>query len=715
MSNNYLRPRSNCPRTPVGLHRLCRFLAVVWLFTILPDPQPAQSAAAPRGDRPATMAIREATTGTLLLRTAQPGRFVPAPTLNTDVHITVTGIIARATVKQEFVNPSREPDNWMEGVYVFPLPETAAVDHLRMTIGERIIEGHIKERTEAKQIYEQAKQKGIRTSLVEQERPNIFTTSLANIGPGDHITVEIEYQETIRYDQNRFSLRFPTVVGPRYIPGVPDLVEHGQSNIAGHGWSFDTDRVPDASRITPPVRHPREGPVNPIHLTLDLVPGFAVGHIASDSHPILVIPGDDNRHHIALRAESVPSDRDFELSWEPADSTHPIAASYAERTAGAGYALLMLTPPAAALADNIAVPREVIYVIDTSGSMAGTSLAQAKAALHAALTHLRADDRFNIIEFNSVTHRLFDQAQPVTTRTMQQAVRYVDGLTARGGTEMLPALRLALDGVEHHDRLRQVVFLTDGQIGNEEELFQTIHQRLGDSRLFTVGIGSAPNSHFMRKAAETGHGSFTYIGRPQHVKEKMEALFQKLERPVLTHLQVVGLNPNSPAELFPFPLPDLYAGEPISIVLKAERLPHQLTITGMVGRTQWRSQLSLTDADARSGISVHWARQKIAALMDGRITGRDQESVRHAIVDVALAHHLVSNHTSLVAVDVTPGRSPERRLQSRALEINLPAGQQYEAIFGLPKTATGGPMHLLVGMGSLAIALVLWVLRRQLA
>jgi Ca-activated chloride channel family protein len=208
--------------------------------------------------------------------------------------------------------------------------------------------GSHQKRTEAKQIYEQAKQKGIRTSLVEQERPNIFTTALANIGPGDHITVEIEYQETIRYDQNRFSLRFPTVVGPRYIPGVPDWVEHEQSNTVGRGWSFDTDRVPDASRITPPVRHPREGPVNPIHLALDLVPGFAVGNIASSSHPILVIPGEDNRHHIALRKESVPSDRDFELSWEPADSTHPSAASYAERTAGAGYALLMFMPPAAA-------------------------------------------------------------------------------------------------------------------------------------------------------------------------------------------------------------------------------------------------------------------------------------------------------------------------------------------------------------------------------
>ena len=712
MSEKHPRSRFCVPAIPVGPHIFQRLLAVVCLF-ILPGFLPAQSPAAPGIDRTSTMAIREATTGTLLFRTAEPGRFVQAPTLSTDVHMTVTGIIARATVKQEFVNPSRDQGDWMEGVYVFPLPETAAVDHLRMRIGDRVIEGHIKERAEAKQIYEQAKQKGTRTSLVEQERPNIFTTSLANIGPGDHITVEIEYQETVRYDQHRFTLRFPTVVGPRYIPGVPDLVEDRQSNTGGHGWSFDTDRVPDASRITPPVRHPREGPVNPLRLTLDLMAGFAVGRIESASHPILTIKGEDDRHHITLREESVPADRDFELSWEPADRDRPIAASYAERTEDGGYALLMLVPPAAAFADNAAVPREVIYVIDTSGSMAGTSIIQAKAALQAALGRLRARDRFNIIQFNSVIHRLFDQAQPVTTRTMQQAVRYADRLTARGGTEMLPALRLALDGVEHHDRLRQVVFLTDGQIGNEEELFQTIQRRLGDSRLFTVGIGSAPNSHFMRKAAETGRGSFTYIGNAEEVTAKMMGLFHKLERPILTHLQVEGLNPSHAAQLFPSPLPDLYAGEPLSVVLKASQLPDHVTISGMIGQTPWRSELSLTDAATRSGISVHWARQKIASIMDGRIVDRDAESLRRAIVEVALAHHLVSNHTSLVAVDVTPARPQQDLLRSRAIQTNLPDGQHYEAIFGLPRTATPGPVHLLVGIGCLTFTCLFWIMSRR--
>ena len=215
-----------------------------------------------------TMGLNDVTEGTLLFKTNQQGRYTPAPLLSTDVQIAVTGIIARATVRQEFTNPSHKKGDWLEGVYVFPLPETAAVDHLRMHVGERIIEGQIKERAEAKKVYEKAKQEGKRTSLVEQERPNIFTTSVANIGPGERIIVEIEYQETIRYDQGTFHLRFPMVVGQRYIPGTPVIVEGQDPN--GSGTMLETDRVPDASRITPPVQKPGQGPINPVSLSLSL-------------------------------------------------------------------------------------------------------------------------------------------------------------------------------------------------------------------------------------------------------------------------------------------------------------------------------------------------------------------------------------------------------------------------------------------------------------
>src|SRR6476659_1593558 len=251
-------------------------LSALCFFTLPASAAPVEPESLSTGIVP-TVGLNDVSEGTLLFKTDQQGRFTPAPTLKTDVQIAVTGIIARTTVKQEFSNPSHKKGDWLEGIYVFPLPESAAVDHLRMHVGERIIEGLIKERSEAKKAYEQAKQEGKRTSLVEQERPNIFTTTVANIGPGEHITVEIEYQETIRYDSGQFHLRFPMAVGQRYIPGTPVIVEDQEPK--GTGTMLDTDRVPDASRITPPVQAPSRGPINPLSLSLTLNPGFPVSKV----------------------------------------------------------------------------------------------------------------------------------------------------------------------------------------------------------------------------------------------------------------------------------------------------------------------------------------------------------------------------------------------------------------------------------------------------
>ena len=657
-----------------------------------------------------TLSLNDAKGGRLLFKTNQPGRFLPAPTLKTDVRISVTGLIARATVSQEFLNPNLEKDAWAEGIYVFPLPETAAVDHLRMKVGERIIEGQIKEKAEAKKVYEQAKQEGKRTSLVEQERPNIFTTSVANIGPGERITVEIEYQETIRYDQGAFSLRFPMVVGPRYIPGTPVVME---DQPPGNGWSLDTDRVPDASRITPPVQHPHAGPVNPLSLTIDLAPGFSLGKLESPYRQILTIAEPDGRQHITLREDTVPADRDFVLTWTPTAGQAPTLSVFREQRGNDQYAFLMAMPPIGSDHSSTTVARETIFVIDTSGSMSGTSIEQARAALLLALNRLTAQDRFNVIQFNSVTHVLFSQAQPVKPDTLRKAVHYVDNLKANGGTEILPALKMALKGSAPASHLRQVIFLTDGQVGNEDELFEVIRTQLGASRLFTIGIGSAPNSHFMRKAAEFGRGTFTHIGSTSEVKAQMDAIFRKLERPALTDLHIEGLD--GQVEMFPSRIPDLYEGEPVVAVLKGTSLPDTVTIHGMIGSAPWTTSIMLKHRDSREGLSVYWARQKIAALIDQQRYGQDEAATRQAVLDVALAHHLVSKYTSLVAVDVTPARPRDQALQSHAMKTNLPNGQDYQAIFGLPQTATSGQLQILLGLAALLTAWLMWSVRGKIA
>lgn len=268
---------------------------------------------------------------------------------------------------------------------------------------------------------------------------------------------------------------------------------------------------------------------------------------------------------------------------------------------------------------------------------------------------------------------------------------------------------MALKGNAPASHLRQIIFLTDGQVGNEDELFEIIRTQLGTSRLFTIGIGSAPNSHFMRKAAEFGRGTFTHIGSTSEVQAQMDAIFRKLERPVLTDLRVDGINDQ--VEMFPARIPDLYEGEPVVVVLKGRSLSETVTIQGMIGSAPWTTSIALKNSDPREGLSVYWARQKIAALMDQQRYGQDEAATKQAVLDVALAHHLVSKYTSLVAVDVTPVRPADKLLQTHAMKTNLPAGQDYQAIFGLPQTATSGQLQILLGLAALLAAWLLWSVR----
>jgi Ca-activated chloride channel family protein len=640
-----------------------------------------------------------ATEGALLWRTSSEEPLAPAPTLQTDVEMEVTGIVVRATVRQEFTNPA---DAWAEGIYVFPLPEDAAVDHLRMRVADRTIEGMIQEREAAKAGYAQARREGKRASLVEQERPNVFTASVANIPPGASITIEIEYQQAVQYDAGRFRLRFPMVVGPRYVPGQPL-----DGALSGSGWAPDTDQVPDASRITPPVRHPSRGAINPVSLTIELDPGVPLARLEASYHSIRTTELADGRYRIELGDGVVPADRDFELVWEPVAGAAPTVVLLAEPEGDEVFALLMVLPPAPSAVEGLRVPREVTFVIDVSGSMHGASIDQAKAALGLALARLGPDDTFNVIQFNHRTDALFAGPEPATPGNLGIADAYVRALRAEGGTEMLPALQRALGGSESTSRLRQVIFLTDGAVGNEAALFQTIGERLGSTRLFTVGIGSAPNSHFMREAARLGRGTFTYIGSPSEVQAKMDALFRKLEAPAMTDVSL-DLPAGADAEILPERIPDLYLGEPVMVALRARALPPALVLRGRFGTSQWERELGLHEVSPGAGLSAHWGRAKIASLLDQRKSGAPDDAVRRDVIAVAMRHHLVSPYTSLVAVDVTPVRPGGEDLHSHALETNLPQGWDYTAVFGTGQGATAGPLHVALGLMALALAAALY-------
>jgi Ca-activated chloride channel family protein len=653
--------------------------------------------------------------GALLLRDAQ-GANADAPLLFTTVHIDVTGMTARARVTQRFVNPT---DEWREGVYLFPLPGQAAVDHLRMQVGARTIEGEIRERGAARQIYAQARQEGRKASLVEQQRPDLFTTRVAHIGPGEEVAVTIEYQEKLAYDEGSFSLRFPMAITPRYTPPEaqarlqPVASRDEPPTARPAAAERDAAERDAAERIHQPLADPAQGAINPVSLELDLDAGFPLARLVSTYHRVTVEERPGHRYHVVLDGP-VPAARDFELTYTPEVGAAPGAAFFTETVGGRTYGLLMVLPPRAGAEAAPRAPREVTYVVDTSGSMEGVSMAQAREAMLFALGRLQPGDRFNVIEFNSTTRALFGAPMPVDPATLARAREFVAALHARGGTEMKPALQAAFAPPRTDNLMRQVVFMTDGAVGNEAELLALITQRLQDRRLFTVGIGPAPNAWFMKKAAEAGRGTYTFIGNAGEVKDRMSALVRKLEHPVLTDLHVEW---PAAAQSYPVQLPDLYLGEPV--VLSA-RFDHA-AVTGEVklsGRTlakAWRSAMPLAAGVSQPGIGVLFARDKIEALDDAKRNGANEDDVRRETIAVALAHHLVSAYTSLVAVDVTPTAPAGVQPIASALPGNVPEGLEYEAFAGLPQTATPARFLLLAGALLLAasLAAIAWLQRRR--
>ena len=634
----------------------------------------------------------EVTRGSLLINGAE------APQLRTDVSMEISAMIARVKVRQRFRNPG---DRWAEGVYVFPLPGDAAVDRLRMTIGERVIEGEIHEKAQAKRIYTEAKRSGKRASLLSQQRPNLFTTSVANIDPGGEVVVEIEYQQQALYRDGRFELRFPLVVAPRYIPGTPLEERHA---VTGGGWAADTDQVPDASEITPPVAMPGEGALNPVSITVQLNPGLPLAALASRYHP-MTIEERGEHYRLTLDEGEVPADRDFVLYWRPEPGSEPKVALFSEKE----YALLMVAPPGAEVLARNRRPRELIFVIDTSGSMHGESIAQAKEAVAFALDRLQPEDRFNLIQFNSFTSQLYAGPQPADARHLQRARDWLRGLQADGGTEMASALERALDTDTGSGHLRQVVFLTDGAVGNEETLFRIIKNHLGATRLFTVGIGSAPNSWFMERAARGGRGTFTHIGDGGEVREEMTALFKRLEHPALTDIKVAVEGAKS--ERYPNPIPDLYAGEPLTVALKLDGTPSKVVLAGHFAGRPWRSEVKVELGDQSPGVAVLWARRKIASLMERHAAAGTTEArgaLRGDVVETALTHHLVSRFTSLVAVDKSPARADGEALERHSMKTNLPAGWDHAKVFGMARTATASQLQLLLGTLMLLLAGLVW-------
>ncbi|MET1256425.1 marine proteobacterial sortase target protein [Aliikangiella maris] len=601
--------------------------------------------------------------GQLKLKNSKGSEF-PALTMNTQVQIDVAGMMARSRLTQIFTNPSTE---WVEGTYLFPLPEKSAVDHLTIKIGERLIVGEIQEKHQARKNYEAAKKAGKKASLVEQQRANIFSNQVANIAPGETIEVMIEYQQDLTFDlAEGFSLRFPLTITPRYTP-LPTLVEEFSSFEQG----LQT-KTPAKQLLQPAFVEP-DSAINQVSIQVNLNSGVPVDLIKSDSHEIDILPFSDSQYRIELSSvKQYKADRDFLIRWKPVQGAAPKAAIFSEIIENEKFVSLMIMPPQQE--QSIDLARELIFILDISGSMAGESIEQAKKALLFGLNTLNDGELFNLIVFNNHARSLFQDAQVVNQKTKAQARAYVQELVAEGGTEMLSAMQLALTGETQLNRIRQVVFLTDGAINNESALFQKIANDLGDSRLFTVGIGSAPNAFFMKRAAQFGRGSFTFVANTQDSESKMRQLFSQISSPTMSNLMINWQN-GIQAEIWPKRIPDLYLGEPLWIKAKVSDLNGALEINGQMSNAIWQTTINLSSASEQKGVSQLWAREKIASIMNEHRHGNVPSDAKQTIVDTAIKHHLVSRFTSLVAIDKTPARVIEK-LHEQIVPSILPKGSQ---------------------------------------
>ncbi len=617
-----------------------------------------------------------------------------ATAVDTQIGIEIIGLVARTEVTQVFVNNGMA---WAEAVYRFPLPEGAAVDHLRIEAGGRVLIGEIREKETARRVYQKAQHNGQTATLVEQQRPNQFETRLTNIGPGEEIRVTIGLLSNVTYREGEYSFRFPMTFTPR--AGGDNrrfIFEHAPHPVLTSAMGV----IPEGARhhgVIPEAPKALSGAgSHRLELAVSLQTGLPLARIDSlyhdvDIHPTL------HGYHVFLNERTPRTDRIFELAWVPELGAAPATSLMTWEGDDAVYAMLMLAPP---LLDAVTPQaREVIFIIDTSGSMEGESIRQARAALLQGLTYLRQDDLFNVIQFNSDSERLFEYSMMPYTAELEIAAEYIEDLRANGGTNMAPALDAAMKLAQAPGYLRQIVFITDGSVGNEHDLLLQIGEQLGGSRLFTVSIGSAPNTWFMNKAAIVGRGSHTHIGRLDGVESAMETLWSHIKSPALTD---ICIDWGVQAEYFPEIIPDLYAGEPLWLYARLQAQPTEVMLCGQFDGSPWEQFSRPQPTGGSETLATLWARSKIESLEDSRLFGTNPQWIQAQVTEIALDYGLLTAYTSLVAVDRTPVRPVDAALEGHNVPSLLPAGSSTST--GFAATASGWPLQLLLSALALALA-----------
>jgi len=619
--------------------------------------------------------------GGLYVQTSE-NQQIAFPLKHTEVQAKVAGNISRVEVTQSFENPFTTT---LEAVYIFPLPDEAAVDDMLIRIGDRTIQGSIKKRQEARAIYEQAKQQGQTAGLLEQERDNIFTQSLANIKPGEQIDVIIRYSDSLKFEAGNYEFVFPMVVGPRYIPGTAI-----EGNTVGGGsaptpmtLNQDTDLVPDASRLNAPILPLGTRSHHDINVTVEIDAGVEVRDVRSPSHQIQIAYQKRTVQIQLAGGDTIPN-KDLILRYQVAgNSTQSTILTQADERGG-HFAVYLI--PAIEYRPNQIVPKDVVFLIDTSGSQAGAPLMQCQELMRRFINGLNPDDTFSIIDFSDTTQQLSPVPLANTPPNRARAMQYINQLTAGGGTEMLRGIRAIMNfPITDPGRLRSMVLLTDGYIGNENQILAEVQRHLKPgNRLYSFGAGSSVNRFLLNRIAEIGRGIARIIRHDEPTNEVAEKFFRQINNPVLANIQLQWEGGGESPILYPSTPPDLFAEQPLVLFgRKPDSRAGKLHITGIAaGGMRYQQTFALNfEKTGNPAIAQLWGRSRIKELMN-QMVGGDTKAGVDAVTDTALTYQLLSQYTAFVAVSDDVRVNPDLGSVSVQVPVEMPEGISYEGIFG---------------------------------
>lgn len=589
----------------------------------------------------------------ILVQADQPAS--PLPLELTTVSGDILGGAATVRIAQRFGNPFKHP---IEVEYLFPLPHEAAISDYAITIGARRIQAQVREREAARQAYADAQAEGKRASLLEQQRPNLFTIRVANIQPGEKILCEVQYDEVLTFKDGQYEFVFPMGLTPRY----------------------HTPTLPHPAAVDAPLAAP-DAPIGPVEVTLNLRGAFA--DPVSPTHPLVVARGEPIT--VTLAGKHIPN-KDFVMRFAAAvDTVRPQAWATID-DGGSEIALLSVQPPRST-GQAVAAQREFVFVIDRSGSMGGDPMVQARNALKTCLRMLGADDRFWILVFDDQLEWFARVAMAITQETVDAADRWIDEVDARGGTEILGAISAALALPVDAERRRYVVFLTDGAVSAEDAALREVTAKRGSARIFTFGLGPSVNRYLIDKMAALGRGWAEFLGVDDDIEKAITRFQDRVSYPALEDITLEWHGANA-WDTYPNHLPDLYVGAPLEIVTRLARQGEgavTLMIRGQRGGAPVEFSADVPPGDLPL-LRRLWARARIEALS---MQLADLEAARQQIIELALKYGLASRHTSFVAIDSEVTTGGKDQLVQVALP--LPEGLRYEG-FGTAGGAAGAAL-----------------------